>query len=71
MPNYCVNTRAQANGDHEVHDLTPGFCPTLPAYQHRQDLGYHSGCESAVRMAKTMYRQSNGCAHCCSRCNTG
>lgn len=22
MPSYCVNKQAQANGDHEVHDLT-------------------------------------------------
>ena len=70
MPYYCVNHNSQANGDHEVHDLTPGACHRLPTSGNRLELGYHSGCGSAVQEAKKTYRQSNGCYHCCSACHT-
>lgn len=68
MPNYCVNTVAQTNGDHEVHDLAT--CTRLPSPSNRLDLGYHLGCQSAVRKAKDTYRQSNGCYWCCNACHT-
>ena len=71
MPIYCVNKNAQSNGDHEVHDLTPGVCNRLPSSSNRLDLGYHPDCQSAVRQAKNSYRQSNGCYYCCPSCNTG
>jgi hypothetical protein len=70
MPNYCVNKNAQLNGDHEVHDLTLGACNRLPDYVNRLDLGYHVGCQSAVRKAKATYRLTNGCYYCCSPCHT-
>lgn len=69
MPSYCVNTNAQANGDHEVHDT--GSCTHLPLPQHRLDLGFHPSCVGAVQQAKRSYPQSNGCAYCCPACNTG
>lgn len=32
MPQYCVNSHAQANGDHEVHNVTAGGrCLPVPA----------------------------------------
>jgi hypothetical protein len=69
MPYFCVNTQAQSNGDHEVHDLaSPYGC--LPATYNRLDLGYHSGCRGAVQAAKRTYSKSNGCAHCASACHT-
>lgn len=70
MPNYCVNRQAQVNGDHEVHDLTPGVCFRLPNPENRVDLGYHPNCQSAVRQAKNSFWQSNGCVHCCRACHT-
>lgn len=70
MPTYCVNKNIQLNGDHEVHDLTPGACNRLPDYFNRFDLGYHPNCQSAVRKAKETYRQSNGCYYCCPACHT-
>lgn len=69
MPNYCVNTNAQSNGDHEVHDV--GSCQHLPEAKHRLDLGYHTNCQGAVKKAKETYSQSNGCYYCCPDCNTG
>lgn len=70
MARYCVNTNAQANGDHEVHDTSiERWC--LPAASHRKDLGYHVDCSSAVRYAKqNYYTKSNGCANCASGCHT-
>jgi hypothetical protein len=69
MPNFCVNTEAQSNGDHEVHDVSQNkWC--LPDASHRRDLGWHSSCTDAVREAKTHYRQSNGCAWCAPACHT-
>lgn len=68
MPNYCVNTNEQSNGDHEVHDLaSPIGC--LPAVVNRRDLGYHSSCSGAVAVARRIYTQVDGCAHCASACH--
>lgn len=69
MPNFCVNTEAQSNGDHEVHDLDQNkWC--LPAASHRRALGWHASCQGAVQAAKSYYRQSNGCAWCVPACHT-
>lgn len=68
MPNYCVNTNAQSNGDHEVHDL--GSCSHLPNPVNRKGLGYHATCRGAVAEAKKTFARSNGCAHCCPDCHT-
>ena len=70
MPYYCVNKNAQSNGDHEVHDLTPGACNRLPLAGNQLALGYHQSCASAVQQAKMSYWQSNGCWHCCPACHT-
>lgn len=70
MPYFCVNTQAQTNGDHEVHDVSvERSC--LPAANHRQDLGFHASCSGAVTEAKKYYRQSNGCRWCAPACHTG
>jgi hypothetical protein len=69
MPFYCVNTNAQPNGDHEVHDV--GSCNHLPALRHRVDLGVHSDCRGAVKKAKETYTTANGCYYCSPDCNTG
>lgn len=70
MARYCVNTNSQANGDHEVHNVTAG-CSYLPDPANRKSLGEHSGCHSAVREAKKTYAQSNGCYYCSNACHTG
>lgn len=67
MARYYVNKNAQANGDHEVH--TTG-CPTPADPINRLDLGEHLTCHSAVRAAKKIYPQSDGCANCCPNCHT-
>ena len=69
MPNYCVNKRAQDNGDHEVHDLasTQGC---LPDASNRLALGQHRDCRGAVAAAKQTFPRSNGCAKCAPACHT-
>ena len=69
MPSFIVNSNAQANGDHEVHELNAG-CNYLPAKENQVRLGWHSDCYSAVRAAKEKYSQSNGCFYCAKPCHT-
>ena len=68
MARYLVNKNAQANGDHEVHVTS---CDHLPNTDNRLPLGEFDSCGPAVAKAKRTYPQSNGCAYCCPRCNTG
>lgn len=68
MPAYLVNTNAQANGDHEVHEVN---CAHKPALQHQKHLGHFDSCGPAVREAKKTYPKSNGCYYCCYACHTG
>jgi len=70
MPYFYVNTNAQKNGDHEVHEKDSG-CGHEPDAANRMDLGWHSDCEGAVTEAKKTYSQSNGCYYCCEACHTG
>jgi hypothetical protein len=66
MAKYCVNKKAQANGDHEVHTN----CNYLPDAQNQLYLGEFSNCHDAVREAKKHYHQVNGCFFCCNPCHT-
>ena len=68
MPHYYVNSNAQNNGDHEVHEsgCTQGADP-----ENQVSLGYHASCQSAVAQAKLTYPTANGCAFCSPDCNTG
>lgn len=65
---YYVNRHAQENGDHEVHTES---CTFLPEEQNRVYLGNYLNCKDAVREAKKIYPQSNGCYYCSRECNTG
>ncbi|GGX00760.1 hypothetical protein [Salegentibacter mishustinae] len=68
MQKFYVNTNAQSNGDHEVHEDT--YCSNAPSPENRRDLGYHQDCHGAVREAKKIYNKSNGCYYCCRACHT-
>ena len=65
MANYYVNTNAQPNGDHEVHESSCRYLPTSKKY-----LGDYASCTPAVLEAKRTYPQSNGCATCSAGCHT-
>ncbi len=64
---YYVNRQPQLNGDHEVHREN---CTWLPATHNRVYLGKFSSCHRAVREAKKIYPQSNGCKYCSKECHT-
>ncbi|HKG06337.1 MAG TPA: hypothetical protein VKB19_07765 [Pedobacter sp.] len=63
---YYVNTRAQDNGDHEVHDET---CYRLPEVANRKYLGDYYSCEPAVAEAKKSYVKADGCYYCSNSCH--
>lgn len=69
MPYFYVNTNAQPNGDHEVHEKNAD-CGHEPEEKNRSDLGWHLDCHGAVTKAKETYEQSNGCYYCCNACHT-
>ena len=65
MPNYCVNNKAQPNGDHEVHTYTCTYFPSDRTY-----LGEYPSCHGAVAKAKETHSRANGCAFCSKDCHT-
>lgn len=67
MKKYYVNKKAQANGDHEVHDE---YCSYLPNPDNRKFLGSFSSCKDAVKEAKKDYSKANGCKTCSKECHT-
>ena len=71
MPNFIINSNAQANGDHEVHNTTTG-CSHMPAASNQVALGYHPNCQSAVADAKRRWPNNriNGCYYCANACHT-
>lgn len=68
MAYYCVNSKEQPNGDHEVHEST---CSFLPSEQNRIWLGDFESCHEAVREARKHFGQVNGCYYCSYACHTG
>lgn len=69
MDKYCVNMKAQATGEHEVHNLST--CKNLPHIEHRKPLGEFSSCNGAVAKAKQTYPTADGCKYCCAACHNG
>ena len=70
MPNFVLNTRAQANGDNEVHN-SDHPCAYERLILYPVDLGWHYSCWGAVAEAKRRgYRNANGCAYCAIQCHT-
>ena len=67
MPAYYVNTHAQSNGDHEVHQEG---CSYMPDPTHKKYLGVFSNCKDAVREAKKTYPTADGCYYCSNECHT-
>ena len=67
MSRYYVNKNTQSNGDHEVHRTG---CDYFPLEKNRTYLGDFSSCAPAVREAKKIYKQCNGCYYCSKACHT-
>lgn len=65
---YYVNTKAQSNGDNEVHK---DGCEWMPSKENQKYLGEFESCAEAVEEAKKTYPDTaNGCAHCSKECHT-
>ena len=71
MPDFILNSNAQSNGDHEVHNTTSG-CSYMPAASNQIALGWHADCRGAVTEAKRRYPTAriNGCYYCAKSCHT-
>jgi len=63
---YYVHSKAQSNGDHEVHNED---CSYLPEPQNRIYLGEFSNCKDAVDAARTFYSDVDGCYYCSRECD--
>jgi len=71
MDEYCVNKNPETTGtgEHEVHNVTKG-CIKMPNSGNRVALGSFVDCHGAVKKAKSMGYDADGCGHCCKPCNT-
>lgn len=62
-----MNSNAQANGDHEVHK---DGCSRMPNPENRVWLGDFPSCHEAVRVAKRIDPEADGCFYCSRDCHT-
>lgn len=71
MQDFVINSNAQSNGDHEVHNRSHG-CPFMPDIEDQVDLGWHPNCHSAVAEARRLFpgKRVNGCYYCANQCHT-
>lgn len=71
MDKFIINKNPQANGDHEIHNVTKG-CSYLPLVQNQVDVGYFANCQQAITKAKSSWPNNkiNGCYWCSTTCHT-
>lgn len=67
---YFVNIKAQANGEHEIHNGSDP-CRRFPSPENLISLGQCSSCHEAVAIARRSYSNVNGCWFCARACHTG
>jgi hypothetical protein len=65
---YIVDRHAQPSGDHLVHRSDNG-CSLLPIGDDCIEVGKHSDCDSAMKMALLKFSQVDGCPECLPECN--
>ncbi len=65
MDHYYVNDEAQSTDEHEVHKEGCTYFPNNRTY-----LGYYINCQFAVKQAKKLYRNVDGCYTCSRPCHT-
>lgn len=61
MPAYYVNKNCQSSGEHEVHREG---CSMMPDFNNRIYLGYFSNAINAVREARKIFNNVDGCYYC-------
>ncbi|MGZ4958900.1 MAG: hypothetical protein ACXV7J_06590 [Methylomonas sp.] len=67
MAEFYIETNAQANGDHIVHNAN---CSQLPAKDTLRYLGAIASCGSALQKAAQSFKQVNGCPQCATTCHS-
>lgn len=69
METYYLDSKAQINGNHEIHKLD---CHYFPSAANRIQIGKFNSCDEALTMAKEKYSPSkiNGCFYCVKECHT-
>lgn len=61
MAEFYIETNAQPNGDHIVHNAN---CAALPDKQSIRYLGSIASCGSAVKKASEFFKQVKACPQC-------
>lgn len=65
MPNYYLNQNPQSTGEHEVHKQGCSWFPSSVL-----SLGSFSDAVPAVRHAKSLGYNADGCYYCCREAHT-
>lgn len=66
MAIYYVCRKEQVKGEHVVHK---NRCKHMPDEHNRIMLGDFYTCFDAIRVAKGIYANLNGCSYCCPECH--
>jgi hypothetical protein len=67
VASYYVNNHAQPTGEHEVHQKD---CIDLPQVRTKTYLGEYAHCSYAVRAARIIHSNVDGCAYGGPDCHT-
>ncbi|MFM2292015.1 MAG: hypothetical protein RIS29_1828 [Bacteroidota bacterium] len=67
MDYYYLSKQARDNGDHEIHKQG---CRYMPLERYVQALGQFTHSVEALKEAKELFPQANGCFYCCFHCHT-
>lgn len=68
MPNYIVNLTKDNKGYNEVHTTD---CTHGKKALHTTSIGYHLNEIEAVKSAKNLGYNADGCYYCCNKAHKG
>jgi hypothetical protein len=63
---YYINKKPQNDGFHDIHTSD---CSYLPSAEYKEYLGVFDHWKHALKRAKKMYSNANGCPHCLKECH--
>ena len=70
MNHYLINKNADEKGRNEIHKTN--ICGHLPDPKNRENLGWFSSDEDALKHAKDNgYPKADGCYYCCEKIHRG
>ena len=68
MNKYIINRNKDNKGYNEVHTTS---CPFKPESYNQVELGYFSNAIEAVKHAKLLGYNADGCFYCCKEAHRG